>query len=471
MNHQLPTTNHQPRTTYQRGFSRIIILPLLVAAIALSVFLVQQRTNLLPKAQERVDTGVCRDNPDVAKRAVDDLNNAQTGNQNFYYKWIAFCSISCSQNSDCPQNNDDPDRINPSSSNWCYGFGDGTNKCLKLIAIDKATNQPAQTSTGRNPATGATFSPGPSESTTTGTKDIGKSCDKGSECKSGTCTNNKCASSNTNNTTNNTTNNSWVEVGQSRCIQACGSSFPTTGKCYFHQSRNLYNCSRAIGSICENDTWCDSGFCDPSKKTCQTRPAGGTSNTTNGEKGTLTKAEITGFKTNFDALYGVLGTSKDSGNLKIVSTTAKEELDSIVSELTKCPDDANVSRCLNKNFGKRFSLAKTAGRLSAFYAIFNGVGGICVKSDFGLNPLINASSQTGVNGRVALCTDAKSQKVWKIFSGGAFSPIATSQTQFPANPTCAALPSDVTTHLQDAEKLFRKEEGFTQNTQCDGKTP
>lgn len=406
------------------------LLPLfLVTAIGLSVFLVQQRTNILPKAQERVDTGACRDNPDVAKKAVDDLNNAQTGNQNFYYKWIAFCSNSCSQNSDCAQNTDDPDRINPGTSSWCYGFGDGTNKCLKLVAMDKSTNRPATTTTGRNPATGSTFSssPGPSSSTT-GSKDIGRSCDQGSECKSGVCTNNKCAQG--------------TKPNGAACTSGneCQSKTCTNGKCTASTTNNTTNNT--------NNTTNNS-----------------TNNTTNGDKGELTKAEITGFKSNYDALYAKLGSAKDSGNLKVVSTTAEEELESIISEFTKCPDDNKVGKCLDKNFGKRFDYAKTAARLSAFYAIFNGVAGVCVKSDFGLNPLISAS-----NGRVVLCSDnTGSTKVWKTFSQGQFSPLTDSK--FPASPTCATLPADVLTHYRNAEKLVTGQEGFIENTKCDGKTP
>lgn len=153
----------------QKGIAQILILLLLVAGIGLGAYYVQQRTNIIPHAENnapRTDTGSCRDNPDEAKTSVDALNNKQTGNENFYYKWQAFCSNSCSQNSDCPQNTDDPDRVNPSSSNWCYGFGDGTNKCLKLVAIDKSSNQPAQTTTGRNPTTGSNSGNG---NNTTGT--------------------------------------------------------------------------------------------------------------------------------------------------------------------------------------------------------------------------------------------------------------------------------------------------------------
>src|SRR5205814_10670657 len=94
----------------------------------------------------------------------------------------------------------------------------------------------------------------------------------------------------------------------------------------------------------------------------------------------LTKAEITGFKTSFDALYARLGTTKDQGNLKVVSTLANDELTSITSQLSTCPDDANVGTCLNQKFRTRFDFAKTAARLTAFYAIFNNVSRLCVKS-------------------------------------------------------------------------------------------
>ena len=38
---------------------------------------------------------------------------------------------SCTKNSDCPENRDQPNLIVPTGSNWCYGFKDGA-RCLKL---------------------------------------------------------------------------------------------------------------------------------------------------------------------------------------------------------------------------------------------------------------------------------------------------------------------------------------------------
>jgi hypothetical protein len=40
-----------------------------------------------------------------------------------------------------------------------------------------------------------------------------------------------------------------------------------------------------------------------------------------------------------------LGTTKDTGNLKIVSGIANTELTSIVSQLSTCPDDAGGEFC------------------------------------------------------------------------------------------------------------------------------
>ncbi|MBI4040042.1 IPT/TIG domain-containing protein [Candidatus Daviesbacteria bacterium] len=47
------------------------------------------------------------------------------------YYWEASCGgPSCSQNSDCPQNTGDY-AVEPSTSNWCYGFSNG-NRCMML---------------------------------------------------------------------------------------------------------------------------------------------------------------------------------------------------------------------------------------------------------------------------------------------------------------------------------------------------
>ncbi len=185
----------------------------------------------------------------------------------------------------------------------------------------------------------------------------------------------------------------------------------------------------------------------------------------------LTKAEITGFRNSYNALAARLGTASNSGNLKVVSGIAGSELDSIVSQLPTCPDDANVGPCLDSKFRTRFDFAKTAARLSAFYAIFNNISGICVKSDFGLNPLITATSSTNATGRVNLCTEpTAAQKVWRIFIDGRFDLVSPADTRWPANPTCSTLPQDVLTHYRNAETLFNTQSGFVENTLCDGKT-
>lgn len=328
-----------------------------------------------------------------------------------------------------------------------------------------------------------------------GSRANGQSCDGPSECASNKCESNKCiaaiASSSPTRSGSATPRASsgsggsggggstitpapaasgadiWQAVELSRCIQACGSTFPSTGTCYFNQARNLYNCSRSVGSYCENNNWCDSGFCDISKKTCQAQTTGDTTLSTV----SLTKAEITGFRNSYNALAARLGTATNSGNLRVVSGIAGPELDSIVTQLPTCPDDVNVGKCLDDKFRTRFDFAKTAARLSAFYAIFNSVSGICVKSDFGLNPLITAASQNNLQGRVNLCSEpTAAQKVWRIFVGGKFEQVLSTDTRWPSNPTCATLPQDVLTHYRNAETLFNTQAGFTLNTLCDGKT-
>ncbi len=347
--------------------------------------------------------------------------------------------------------------------------------------------------------------------TSTGSKSNGDSCDNGkqTECKSGRCSNSKCVQG--------------TKAGNASCTnrEECQSNTCTNGKCE--------GGSIATGRACDDDDQCASNKCGTDGKcvsaiasasprssasprassaggggggaTASTAPgasttpgastapaastpaastpAGSTPPAASTPPGTtpvrLTKAEITGFKTNFDALYARLGTTKDTGNMKIVSTIANNELTAIVSQLSTCPDDANVGTCVDTKFRTRFDLAKTAARLTAFYGTFNGIKGICVKSDLGLNPLITGTSQTNVTGRVNPCTDRLvGTRIWMIFTGGTFTPILSTDTRFPQNPSCQTLPStaptDVAGHYRNAETLFNSQPGFLQNTLCDGKT-
>jgi len=335
----------------------------------------------------------------------------------------------------------------------------------------------------------------------TGSKATGAACTEGNECKSGVCTNKKCDAS-------------GAKAGGAACTEAaeCQSGTCSNKKCA--------GGSRATGAACDQPSDCASNICTANKcvatsttnttnntttnrtNTTNNTTSNGTTNTTptaspsprassptasasaptsstspvpsssvTSVPTSLTKAEITGFSNSYKALAGRLGTASNSGNLKVVSTIAGSELNSIVSGLPTCPDDANVGKCLDDKFRTRFDFAKTAARLTAFYAIFNNVSGLCVKSDFGLNPLITAVSTSNTTGRVNLCTEATAaSKVWRVFAGGKFEPILASDTRWPANPTCASLPQDVATHYRSAEKLFSSQSGFTENTLCDGKT-
>lgn len=335
-----------------------------------------------------------------------------------------------------------------------------------------------------------------------GSKNNNDTCSQGNECQSGVCSGGKCSQGS--------------KKGGDACknSEECQSNSCDNGKCT--------GGSTSTGSSCSKDSDCASNRCGSDKKCVAPSPSpnksaspkassgssGGGGNNNGGGTSSpspsgsinpssnpspsgspisssspspnasgspavinLTKSEIIGFKASFDALYSRLGTTKDTGNLKVVSTIANTELTSIVSQLPTCPDDANVGPCLDQKFRTRFDFAKTAARLSAFYAIFNGVSGICVKSDFGLNPLITASSTSNTQGRVNLCTEpTAAQKIWRIFANGKFEPVLASDTRWPANPTCASLPQDVLTHYRNAETLFNTQAGFTQNTLCNGKT-
>lgn len=304
----------------------------------------------------------------------------------------------------------------------------------------------------------------------TGTKPSGAACTDGNECLSGTCTNKKCSGEGT-------------KPGGAACTDGaeCQSKTCTNKKCA--------GGSTVTGRACDENSDCASNKCINNRCAAvsvspspSSRPSPSTTASASPSasavplpSGTtvvsLTKAEITGFKSSFDALNARLPGATLSGNLKIVSGIANTELTSIVSALPTCPDDANVGKCVDEKFRTRFDLAKTAARLSAFYAIFNSIPGICVKADIGLNPLITATSQASTAGRVNLCTDRLvATKLWMVFLAGKFTPILSTDSRFPPNPTCATLPADVLSHYRNAESLFKTQAGFIQNTLCDGKT-
>lgn len=326
----------------------------------------------------------------------------------------------------------------------------------------------------------------------TGAKANDAACtaNKGTECKSGVCTNSKCAQG--------------AKAGNAACTnkEECQSNTCTNGKCA--------GGSTTVGKACNENNECASNKCGSDNKcvavaasatkspsptakasgsTASTAPAASRPPSASGSASTaptsstapaasgasvpvsLTKAEITGFKNSYELLNARLGSASASGNLKITSAIAKTELAAIVSELPGCPDDSTVGPCLDSKFRTRFDFAKTAARLSAFYAIFNNVSGICVKSDLGLNPLISASSVNNVLGRVNLCTEPTAAKrIWRVFVNGKFDAILATDTRWPANPTCATLPTDVLERYRRAEGLFSSQASFIANTLCDGKT-
>lgn len=376
-------------------------------------------------------------------------------------------------------------------------YGDG--QVIEYAFYSPGTNYQGLSGNRYDPSKSYAFVPSDSNSNTkcdgTGSKSghgkPGDSCNNEGDCASGVCSNKKCTAQGN-------------KSGGQNCDNGpqCQSGVCTNGKCE--------GGTRSNGSACDQNSDCSSNKCDSQTNKCVSASATATPRSSSGSSSggnnsggsnsggtsasaspspssssspissvavgsptpvSLTKAEITSFRNSYNALDARLGTASASGNLKIVSTIAKTELNSIVSELPTCPDDSAVGTCLDSKFRTRFDLAKTAARLSAFYAIFNNIPGICVKSDLGLNPLITATSQSGVTGRVNLCNDRLvSTKVWMIFANNAFSPILSTDTRFPANPTCQTLPQDVITHYRNAETLFKNQSGFVENTLCDGKT-
>lgn len=57
------------------------------------------------------------------------------------YTWVANCGQNCTSNADCPQNTADTSNVNPTTSNWCYQFAEGT-KCMQLQKGSGNTSPP-----------------------------------------------------------------------------------------------------------------------------------------------------------------------------------------------------------------------------------------------------------------------------------------------------------------------------------------
>ena len=392
---------------------------------------------------------------------------------------------------------DDPAGANREATRIVYREKGGSSTVVEFAYTKSGTNYQGLPGTTYDMTKSFAFVPNSSGTkcdgtgTTAGTKNTGEACTGPGDCKSGSCTNRKCDAQGS-------------KAGGATCEDGpeCQSGSCTNGKCA--------GGSRTVGQTCDSPSECASNKCTANRcvaATSSTTPSstprastpGGTASTSpsastpaastptastpstssspaasvpGGSTPTsLTKAEITGFRNSYNALAARLGTASNSGNLKVVSGIAGSELNSIVAQLPTCPDDANVGSCLDTKFRTRFDFAKTAARLTAFYAIFNNISGLCVKSDFGLNPLITATSSTNTQGRVNLCTEpTAAQKIWRIFASGKFEPMLATDTRWPANPTCGTLPPDVLTHYRNAETLFSTQAGFTSNTLCDGKT-
>lgn len=548
----------------QRGVSNILFPLVILAAIGLGVYLVQQQTELTPSAQQ------------VPTTAPTGCRKVTPGTRSVQYKNCQSASENCSNVTPLAQSNGEQDtdvnyRFPPGSgpvvkdyplkeSVWDFGGGwklynmkgprqsdgerttiskgrfDGPNGksykevdddpvganreatriiyredsgqstvveyAYKITGSNLVNYQGLPTSEKYDPSRSYAFVPETAGAKCDGAggtsatkKDTGEACTAPADCKSNICTNQRCA-----------------EGSKANGLSCSNDSECQSGNC--GSNNRCQAGTGGSGESCQNGGDCASGRCTNGRCTTPTpTPSPSPRSSTGGGTGTpgsgggttsstppssapsasvlpaspspaasgspagspvpisLTKAEITGFRNSYNALETRLGNATSSGNLRVVAGIARSELDSIISQLSQCPDDASVGTCLDQRFRTRFDFAKTAARLSAFYGIFNNVSGLCVKSDFGLNPLITATSQNNLQGRVNLCTEpTAAQKIWRIFVGGKFEQVLSTDTRWPANPTCATLPQDVLTHYRNAETLFNTQPGFTLNTLCDGKT-
>lgn len=136
VHHHLRKTHHFIKRSHPKAYHRLfknaflifLIIFFLTTVGSISIY----QYWFKPKASN-LNVGRCRDNP----------VSPPSG-----YYWRANCQESgrCQQNSDCPKNTSDP-RVNPETSNWCYGFeGDkGTWedwRCLRLEYIGSTEQNP-----------------------------------------------------------------------------------------------------------------------------------------------------------------------------------------------------------------------------------------------------------------------------------------------------------------------------------------
>ncbi|OGK13913.1 hypothetical protein A3A93_06045 [Candidatus Roizmanbacteria bacterium RIFCSPLOWO2_01_FULL_38_12] len=117
----------------KRGEVSTVVILGTFLVIILAVFL-NNATRQRNTTDTRASAGSCRDNP------VPPTDG---------YIWVADCTKTCKDNTECAQNTFDPNNVNPETSNWCYQFveADGlVNHCLKLrktgVAAPTSTSTP-----------------------------------------------------------------------------------------------------------------------------------------------------------------------------------------------------------------------------------------------------------------------------------------------------------------------------------------
>lgn len=142
----------------QKGFAPILIIVLLLAGIGVGAYLVGQKTNLLPKAQEytSADGGECRDNPRLAPPPDKNKYMSEEDRKLYDYYWKADCSRRCvdfDRSTDCPASD-----LGADNTRWCYGFKDA-GYCLRLqivktgTSVDVSNTDRFRESSGKKPAT------------------------------------------------------------------------------------------------------------------------------------------------------------------------------------------------------------------------------------------------------------------------------------------------------------------------------
>lgn len=469
------------------GVGQLAILLVLLAAVGLGTYLVQQKTNLLPKAAEK---GVCRDDP----MGQDDPGHP---NKNFSqyvtledyckegakwsFKWKADCSKKCTDfqnHSDCDGGLD--------GKKWCWGFdvnGTVEGRCLKLTdegaglsnlcksdgtpTVDKSgpaynpQNNSSNSSSGSTTSDGNTMDKFGCPSTQPPAAAKSKAGDAADKAGTDPLAQAKAAYQAM---LSETSNEGWAGIAfaQSYMFAAARVDLKNTNLGAKDWATVAAN-DRITKAVSELDTYLKSigksvsGLTNSC--TTLTRSPFYDDPQVQGQKDAA-KTIVTNFKKDYEekALHVFKGSAGYSGDLKAAADVANTELGKALTELDKCTSTDNACVGTAKTF---FDRAKVAAWLSAFYAIQSNYKQICTKADLGLTPTISAQVKETTQGsqRVHLCSGENgSERKWRWFDTSNKAQEFADNPALISNASTSQYSTEMKDHIIRAEKAVLGEQ-------------